>query len=147
MKVLKAVLIGIIVIAVIGVGAFYFLARSSQNGSAPGLVDGGLAPCPDSPNCVSSEAGVSNEKAVAVLTADAWDRIPAAVKEMGGTVTRQDDGYIAAEFKSNLFGFVDDTEFRKAEEGVHVRSASRVGYSDGGVNAKRVDELRAKLGN
>ena len=65
---------------------------------------------------------------------------------MGGAVTTQEEEYIAAEFTSASFGFVDDVEFRLAEEAVHVRSASRVGYSDRGVNADRVAELRKSLG-
>jgi uncharacterized protein (DUF1499 family) len=42
-------------------------------------------------------------------------------------------------------GYVDDVEFRKAADGVHVRSASRVGYGDMGANKKRVEALRAAL--
>ena len=53
--------------------------------------------------------------------------------------------YIAAEFTSATFGFVDDLELRRTDEAVQVRSASRVGYSDGGVNKARVAELRDKL--
>ena len=54
---------------------------------------------------------------------------------------------MAAEFTSSTFKFVDDLEFRLAEEGVHVRSASRVGYSDRGVNLVRVETLRQGLNN
>lgn len=53
-------------------------------------------------------------------------------------------GYLHAEFTSKLMGFVDDVEFllSSAEQVVHVRSASRVGLSDFGVNRARLEELR-----
>jgi uncharacterized protein (DUF1499 family) len=59
-------------------------------------------------------------------------------------ITEKDD-YIHAEYTSALFRFVDDVElyFDKAKKIIHVRSASRVGYGDMGVNRKRVEELRA----
>ncbi|WP_199796957.1 DUF1499 domain-containing protein [Erythrobacter sp. NAP1] len=129
----------------LGIGGFFTLGLVSQDGSAPGLVDGRLTPCPDSPNCVSSEEGTSAEKSVEPLPPGAWDEVPQAIEEMGGTVTTNTSDYIAAEFKSSFFGFVDDVEFRKGDDGVHVRSASRVGYSDGGVNGERVKALRRAL--
>ncbi|MEL6541448.1 MAG: DUF1499 domain-containing protein [Pseudomonadota bacterium] len=146
MSALKSVfIIGVVVLAVGGVG-FFLLGLSSQSGSAPGLADGQLAPCPGSPNCVSSEEGTPADKKVDPLATSSWDAIPATISALGGSVTQQSEDYIAAEFKSALFGFVDDVEFRKAEDAVHVRSASRVGYSDAGVNAARVKSLREKLG-
>ena len=145
MKVIKSILIVIVMLAALGAVGFAYLAQSSRNGSAPGLVDGSLAPCPGSPNCVSSEAGTDSEKAVEPLPAGSWDALPAAISAMGGVITAKSEEYIAAEFSSSTFGFVDDLELRRGEDAVHIRSASRVGYSDGGVNAKRVAELRAKV--
>ena len=145
MKILKRTVIGLVVLALVGVGGFFYLGMSSQNGSAPGLTDGRLAACPSSPNCVSSEQGTQSDKAVASLPLDAWDLLPVAIIKAGGSVTREDEDYIAAEFRSSIFGFVDDLELRRAEDAVHVRSASRVGYSDAGVNAERVADLRNLL--
>lgn len=55
--------------------------------------------------------------------------------------------YIAVTFHSDFFGFVDDVEFRIApdQSAIHIRSAARVGYSDFGVNAERVQTLKATL--
>ena len=142
---LKIILYVVLFLLAAGVASFFALGISSQSGSAPGISDGKLAACPSSPNCVSSEAGTESDKSVEVLPVEAWDSIAETVRQMGGNVTNETDAYIAAEFKSSVFGFVDDIEFRLADEGVHVRSASRVGYSDAGVNAKRVAELRSKL--
>ena len=143
---MKYVLYGVVLLAVLGVGSFVYLGQSSQGGSAAGLVDGRLAPCPSSPNCVSSEAGTPEDKAVAPLPVDTWGQLPDTIAALGGVVTTTNDTYLAAEFTSATFGFVDDVEFRLTEDAVQVRSASRVGYSDRGVNSARVATLREQLG-
>jgi len=147
MKFLKYALYTVLALTLLGIGGFIYLGQSSQTGTAPGLAGGQLAPCPDAPNCVSSEAGTPSDKAVDPLAADDWANLPEAIAAMGGEVTAQDEAYLAAEFTSATFGFVDDIEFRLADDSVHVRSGSRVGYSDGGVNSARVKELRAQLSN
>lgn len=145
MSIIKSSVLTLGVLGILGVGAFIGLGQYSKSGSAPGLTNGSLAPCPDSPNCVSSEAGTPPEKQVEPLALSAWEALPAAIAAMGGTITRQDADYIAAEFTSATFGFVDDLELRLTDTDVQVRSASRVGYSDRGVNAARVAELRETL--
>jgi len=145
MAVLQKALFTIGGLAVLGGGGFFALGLLSQGGSAPGLVDGRLAPCPETPNCVSSEDGTEEAKSVATLPLGAWDQLPDVIASLGGTVTGTGEDYLAAEFKSSIFGFVDDVEFRRSVDGVHVRSASRVGYSDGGVNAQRVASIRAAV--
>ena len=76
--------------------------------------------------------------------ADVFSFIGEIVAAMDGKIQTTDKTYIAATFSSAIFGFVDDLEIRIADdEGIiHVRSASRVGYSDGGVNRTRVETLR-----
>lgn len=145
MKVLKSAFFVLATLAVIAVGGFVYLGQSSKSGKAPGLVQGQLAPCPASPNCVSSEVGTEPEKRVESFAPGAWGTIADAVTEMGGTITVRNEGYLAAEFTSATFGFVDDVEFRLTNEAVHVRSASRVGYSDAGVNAARIEDLRSQV--
>lgn len=142
---MKIIALIIIVVVLAGAGTFFFLAQKSKAGAAPGLVDGALAPCPASPNCVSSEPGTPESHAIAALPAASWDRLPDTIDGMGARLTDVRPDYIAAEFSSKLMGFVDDVEFRKTETQVHVRSASRVGHSDMGANRKRVEELRAAL--
>jgi len=62
-------------------------------------------------------------------------------------VIEQRPGYLYAEFRSRWLRFVDDVEFLldEAHAKIHVRSASRLGYSDLGVNRKRIEHLRARL--
>lgn len=123
-----------------------------------GVRDGRLALCPTSPNCVSSQAASDDaEHHVAPLDfpasaqgdpARAWGQLEAAVRSLERTVvvTLRAD-YLHAECSSALMGFVDDLEclLDRGARVVHVRSASRVGYSDLGVNRRRVEELRARL--
>ncbi len=79
------------------------------------------------------------------------EAIAAARKAVEGmarsTVIRQDAGYLHAEFRSKLFRYVDDVEFAwDATAGLlHVRSASRLGRRDFGVNRARIEALRARI--
>ncbi len=106
-----------------------------------------LAPCPSSPNCVCSEYS-DNAAFVSPLAVDdpdtAWQAVARAVEAVGGVVVERRDTYLRAEFTSRLFRFVDDLELRldAASRQIHVRSASRVGYYDFGVNRRRISALR-----
>ncbi|MGB0127832.1 MAG: DUF1499 domain-containing protein [Rhodocyclaceae bacterium] len=119
--------------------------------AAPGLSSPGyLAPCPDKPNCVNSFA-TDTRHAIAPLPylgsgSAAMARLRAIVVPMPRTtivVDRPD--YLHVAFRSRVFRFVDDVEFLlDASEGViHVRSASRLGHGDFGVNRDRVETIRA----
>jgi uncharacterized protein (DUF1499 family) len=114
-----------------------------------GTPEGRLTPCPASPNCVCSDR-TSPGHAVTALAftgpADAaWDRLNRAVATLPRTtILRRTDDYLHAECRTLLLNFTDDLEFRlDAAAGViHVRSASRIGYSDMGVNPARVEAVR-----
>lgn len=120
-------------------------------GSPPatlGVHGGALAPCPDRPNCVTSRGGDAAH-AVAPFAFDGeasatMTRLAALIEAQEGAtiVTRRDD-YLHAEFRSRLMGFVDDLELLAdpAARVINVRSASRLGYGDLGVNRARVDAL------
>lgn len=114
-----------------------------------GLKDGMLAPCPSSPNCVSSRS-TDNEHAIGPFAysgeaKEALARLAAIVRDMPRTkIISATDSYLYAEFTSLIFRFVDDVEFAIDEQAkvIHVRSASRVGRSDLGVNRKRMENIR-----
>jgi uncharacterized protein (DUF1499 family) len=117
-----------------------------------GLHGSVLRPCPSSPNCVSSDAGDASHRveafALAVPAPDAWRASRAAVAALPRTlIVSETADYLHAECASALFGFVDDLELHlRASEGrIAVRSASRLGHSDMGVNRRRVEGLRAAL--
>jgi uncharacterized protein (DUF1499 family) len=119
-----------------------------------GVKDGRLAPCKRTPNCVSSQAEpVDAEHYVAPIpfeggVREAMAAAREAVEAMrGSSVIRQDGGYLYAEYRSKLLRFVDDVElwFDEKSGVLHVRSASRLGRRDFGVNRARVDSLRARI--
>jgi uncharacterized protein (DUF1499 family) len=110
----------------------------------------GLAACPDKPNCVSSLAPDPEHRVEPFMLAGdpaaAWSALRAAVAAMPRTVIVEERlGYLHAECTSRIFRFVDDLELLQSEAGdrAEVRSASRVGYGDMGVNRERVEALRA----
>lgn len=123
---------------------FFLLGLKSQKGSAPGLKGEKLSPCSSKPNCVSSEEGTQPEKQVKPLTAS-LSEAKAAIIATGGTITSETDSYISATYMSKVYKFVDDVELRADGDVTHIRSGSRVGYSDRGVNKKRVAAIRAAL--
>jgi len=76
-------------------------------------------------------------------------KIKAIVQSMeGAQVVKSEPDYLYAQFTTRLLKFVDDTEFwfDPVAGVVQVRSASRVGYGDRGVNRARIEEIRALLG-
>jgi len=109
-----------------------------------------LPPCPDTPNCVSSQSGDLKHAIEPIAftgpAAEAMQRLVAMLDEMprSKAITRS-GSYLHYEFRSLVFRFVDDVEcLLDADNGViHIRSASRVGRSDLGVNRKRVERIRA----
>lgn len=124
------------------------LSCASRGKQPPGLVNGHLAPCPASPNCVSSEDPAS-KAFTPPLTFEgeasvAWATLKHVIVQQGGTIREDDTAYLWATFSSRLFRFIDDVELRLDTDNqrIHVRSAARVGYSDLGVNRKRVEVLR-----
>ncbi len=118
-------------------------------GEAPGLASGTLTLCPDKPNCVCSEFSDDATHYIAPLDYSstppekAWNAILQIIKESGGEVSVANEDYIAATFSVSLFGFIDDVECRldTSKNRIHIRSASRVGHSDLGVNKKRAETL------
>lgn len=129
-----------------------FLSCGGQRPSNLGVSDSRLAPCPSSPNCVSSDASDAAHRVPALRLAappsEAWRGARDALSELPRTrIVEERSDYLHAECRSALLGFVDDLELQlRASEGViAIRSASRLGYSDLGVNRRRVERLRASL--
>ena len=111
-----------------------------------------LAPCPSRPNCVSTLAEDAAHRveplALRVPAEQGWEALRDAVAALPRTrIVATGDGYLRAETTSRLFRFVDDLEAQLAPGAarIDVRSASRVGYSDLGVNRARVEALREAL--
>jgi uncharacterized protein (DUF1499 family) len=114
-----------------------------------GVVEGKLSPCPESPNCVSSQSDDPSHFIEPLaydgpLTASRKALLDVIKSMRDAEVITETENYIHATFTSRIFRFVDDVEFYFMRDApvIHVRSASRVGYSDLGVNRKRVEKIR-----
>jgi len=119
-----------------------------------GVKEGRLAPPKTTPNCVSSQADPSDaEHYIAPIpfrgaAVEAMAAARKAVEGMqGATVIRHEGSYLYAEFRTQLMRFVDDVEFFFDEKAglIQVRSASRLGRRDFGVNRARLEAIRARI--
>ena len=111
-----------------------------------------LAPCPNSPNCVSSQTTDAVHKIAPLTFTSNPQQAIANLKNIIPSLPRtkiinETEDYLYVEFKSALLGFVDDVEFYldSNANAIQVRSASRLGQSDLGVNRQRIETIRAKL--
>lgn len=126
-------------------------------GSRPtglGVHEGRLKPAPPTPNCVNSQSADGYSKIAPLAYAGdgkaALTRLNALIASMpAASVVESRPDYLYAEFTSKWLGFVDDVEFYLDEKAgvIHVRSASRLGRKDFGVNRERVEAIRQVFGS
>lgn len=122
-------------------------------GSTPeglGPRDGRLAPCPSTPNCVNTgdRHPVGTQPIVLRDASDAtWDAVVGVILSMPRIrLMTRDDRYLHVEQRTRFLRFVDDLELLLRPDGeLVVRSASRVGRGDFGVNTRRVESVRSRL--
>ena len=127
---------------------FVAIALLPKGDAKVGMSQGKLSDCPGTPNCVCSE----DESSAFYITPfiiqgpsdKAWQLLKQLALSAGGTVHEESQSYLWVSFTSKWLRFTDDVEFRiDAERNViHVRSASRIGRSDFGVNKQRIEALR-----
>jgi uncharacterized protein (DUF1499 family) len=114
-----------------------------------GVTNGRLAPCRRTPNCVSSQADPADAEhyiAPIPFRGDAVAAVRKAVEALPRTtIISSTSSYLYAEFRSKLLGYVDDVEFFFDGNAIQVRSASRLGRRDFGVNRNRIERLRALI--
>lgn len=128
---------------------FFTLDIMNQPPGGLGIEDGELAGCPDSPNCVCTFALSSEHQMDPIPFGGSTDQLIEKLKSIVGQLPRtrvvhQTDNYLHVECRSFWFGFVDDVEFLIDTEQklIQFRSASRVGYSDLGVNRRRMETIQ-----
>lgn len=116
-----------------------------------GVRDGRLSPCPATPNCVCSQDSDPGHS-IEPLKLNSLDSAIADLKRIiealpKTKIVEESNDYLYAQFTSKLMGYVDDVEFYvdRAANVIHVRSASRLGKSDLGVNRKRIELIRTQL--
>ena len=146
----KRILISLAFIIVLIVGALAMMSVFSGKPTNLGLVDGRLADCPSSPNCVSTQAEDADHQMEPIpftgSADEAMQRVKDLIAEMPRTkIVTVDGNYLHVKFRSTFFRFVDDAEFLidTEEHVIHFRSASRVGYSDLGMNRRRMEQIAA----
>jgi uncharacterized protein (DUF1499 family) len=143
-------LLGLLALGVL-IGGQMGLLSGTRPGDI-GVQQGRLKPAPTTPNCVNSQS-TGGYAAIAPLRfsgdgAAALKQLAAVIEAMpGATLIERRANYLYAEYATKWLGFVDDVEFvLDAAAGViHVRSASRLGRKDFGVNRARVETIRARF--
>ena len=110
-----------------------------------------LKPCPDSPNCVSSQSHAASQRISPLpykyTPEAAMERIKKILLEFpGGQLIKEGDRYLHVEFRTRFLKYIDDVEIiiDDVEKVIHLRSASRAGYWDLGVNRRRLEQIRKK---
>jgi uncharacterized protein (DUF1499 family) len=148
----KRIAIVTLIVVLLPMAGLSIMSIFSRKPTNLGVTDGRLAPCPSSPNCVSTQATDEQHRMEPIpfdgSSEEAIQRLKTIIEAepRAKTVTKRPD-YLHAEFTSTLFRFVDDVEFL-VDTGngvIHFRSASRAGYSDLGVNRKRMNSIRSKF--
>jgi uncharacterized protein (DUF1499 family) len=131
---------------------YIFFMTLTANSEANSESEKKLPLCPKSPNCVSSQAADKDHFIapfkISGKTEDAWAALKKALIGQSRTlITHQTENTLHAQATSLVFRFVDDIDVILDINAklIHVRSASRTGYSDFGVNRKRIEALRSQL--
>lgn len=135
-------------IVVLSGGRFIYMGISSEDMKQNlGVSTGKLSSCPDKKNCVCSFEDKSAYHYIKPIKSSASiSKIKQIILAMKNTkLITENETYLYITFTSSIFGFVDDLEVLKSEDVIHIRSASRVGYSDLGANRKRVEKIRRNL--
>jgi uncharacterized protein (DUF1499 family) len=147
-RLLRVLVILLIVLPVAGTLGLQAWARGAKRPTNLGVTNGRLSPCPDSPNCVSTQATSASQQMPALTytgsLAAAKTRLLAVVQAMPGVEPFADqENYLAFVFRSRLIGYPDDVEFYfdDAAKLIHFRSASRLGKGDLGVNRARMESI------
>ena len=141
----------IILLLIIALIIFLFIkGNSSRSGTPPSLIDGKLTQCSRKPNCVCSEYKKDTKHYInpiileSEIAPESLFILKNIIVGMGGRIYTEEKNYLSSQFSSSIFGFVDDLEIRidTQKNIIHLRSSSRVGTSDVGVNKKRINTLK-----
>jgi uncharacterized protein (DUF1499 family) len=151
-KALRIISIVILILLILlGVMMFWKVRKSQQTMPDIGLLEGQLKACGTKPNCVSSFSDKNSKSFIEPIKVNnievVWDNLNILLPEQGFNIVSANKNYIHATQKTALLGFVDDVEFLLDESQglIHMRSASRVGYSDLGTNRKRLNKITEAL--
>ena len=147
----------LIVVPLVTATVIWATVRWANSRSRPshtiGVSSKQLAPCSDRPNCISTTAERPEQRITPILLEEPSEDALASLEEIIQSMPRSRivlsrERYLYAEFRSRIFGFVDDVEFLidESERVIHFRAAARVGRSDLGVNRSRMEKIRGQYG-
>lgn len=135
---------------VMTIGLMWIAGCAGERPNSLGAKGGLLTACPSSPNCVSSQADDEKHRIAPLLFGgdreEAFTRLKLVLgQRRDTTIIDEKPGYLRVELRTTFF--VDDGEFLldPAHSIIHVRSASRLGYSDMGKNRSRLEEIRRQF--
>lgn len=119
-----------------------------------GITNGKFNPCPSSPNCVSTQSIDEKHKMDPIKFEDSLKEARSKIINIIKSLKRskiivETEKYLHIEFRTAVWRFVDDVEFYfdDIEKIIHFRSAARLGYSDMGVNRKRMENIKKSFTN
>jgi len=148
-RIVQLVLVLVVCLPVVLLAMLSFFSRKPDN---LGAVNGRLADCPATPNCVCSQCSDPEHHMDPLHFTGSPDEAMERLKAVIGAMPRSkivtaDGRYMHVEVTSRLFRFVDDAEFliEPETQSIQFRSASRVGRSDLGVNRQRMEDIRLKI--
>ena len=151
---MKTTLVIIILLLLLVIFYFFILGVNSKSKNSPEFIDSRLSKCPDTPNCVCTENKDHTDHYISPINTSQSTEpdfnslliLKEIVLNMGGSIQTEKKNYISATFTSAIFRFVDDFEIRidKKNKVIHLRSASRVGRSDFGINKKRAELFKQR---
>jgi uncharacterized protein (DUF1499 family) len=155
MKILNKFKISLKQITIIFGVVIILLEISGCSASRPdnlGLKNNLLLSCPESPNCVLSQQSDEKHRIQPLAYTGSLEvgkaRLSQVILSLENTrIIIQNRDYWHVEFTSRWLRFIDDVEFYfvESEPLIHLRSASRLGYSDFGANRKRVEKIRTRF--
>src|SRR5581483_6528635 len=150
--VLRLIGVALVIVLLVPIIILAVVSAVSRKPTNLGVTEGKLAPCPPSPNCVSTQADDATHRMEPIPLRESADEAMKHIKDIvsampRATIVTEQPDYLHVEFRSRLFRFVDDVEFYIDEDRkqIHFRSASRSGYGDMGVNRARMEEIRQAL--
>jgi uncharacterized protein (DUF1499 family) len=143
----------LVLMSAIAFGGLFLLSFSGRVPTNIGHIDGQLAVCPDSPNCVSTQTDQTDKLMPPIVfdgtAEEAIERLKATIAEKfpRAKLICENKNYLHYEFVSLIFRFVDDVEFLVNDDTnqIDFRSASRVGHSDLGANRKRMETISTEM--
>ena len=146
----KRILLGALALAFAFIAYLFIQADTSAGLPNPEHMPTELKPCPDKPNCVSTQAAQEDKKREPISYSGNLEQARTKLLKVLDDTPRTnrvtvEDKYVHYTFKTWPIPFTDDVEFLFDDQAkvIHYRSASRVGHSDLGVNSKRMAKLVA----